>query len=110
MTELSVSDWPRCVAWYRDALGLPVELLDEARRFALLGGEGGRLALKEGRGTAEVRLSFEVCELDAVRADLERRGADPGPIVDDANEGFRSFRVTDPGGVVVQVFSWGHSL
>lgn len=108
MTELSVSDWPRCVAWYRDAMGLTVELLDEARRFALLGGEGGRLALKGSldQTCSGTRLSFLSQDLDAARARLMSQGSSCGPIAADPVERFRSFATVDPQGVPIQVFAW----
>ena len=108
MTELSVSDWPRCVAWYRDVLGLDILLLDEDRRFALLGGEGGRLALKEGTPSSDVRLSFEVTDLEASRNRMERTGSAPTAIVEDDVELFRWFRLVDPQGVHIQVFAFVH--
>ena len=108
MTELSVSDWPRCVAWYRDALGLTVEMLDEARKFALLSDAGGRIALKEVQGArcSGTRLSFLTKDLEADRARLIRQGASCGPIVGDSIERFRAFTTVDPEGVPIQVFSW----
>ena len=106
MTELGVLDWPRCVAWYCDVMGLPLLILDEARRFALLGGDGGRIALKEGPTSAGVRLAFEVTDIESARAALDGRGAAPSAIVQDADEGYRSFRVINPGGVTIEIFSW----
>jgi len=110
MTELLVGDWVRSVAWYRDALGLPVEMVDEARSFALLGSEGGQIALKAGEAgatTPPVRLTFFVDELEGARSRFIRHGEACGPISADPHEGFRSFRATDPDGVPVQVFAWG---
>ena len=110
MTELLVGDWVRSVAWYRDVLGLPVEIVDEARTFALLGGEGGRIAVKAGEADAtprHVRLTFLVADPDAARSRLVAHGEICGPITADPVEGFRSFGVTDPDGVPIQIFAWG---
>ena len=110
MTELTVLDWPRCVAWYRDVLGLPVEILDMTRRFALLGGDGGRIALSgriSFRTAPKVKLSFVVKDLEAVRERMRELEGAPTAIVADLREGYRSFRVLDPEGVPIQVFAWG---
>ena len=49
LVELAVADWPASVAWYRDRLGLRVELLDDANEYALLAAGPARLALKAGQ-------------------------------------------------------------
>ena len=45
LVELAVTDWPASVAWYRDRLGLAVELLDEANNYALLTAGAGRVGV-----------------------------------------------------------------
>jgi catechol 2,3-dioxygenase-like lactoylglutathione lyase family enzyme len=104
MTEIAVADFEASVAWYRDRLGLRVELLDGANRFALLRGEsGGRLALKAGTPTpGGVRLHFEVTNLDA---DLARFDAVAEPPKASA-EGYRRAVVHDPDGYAVGLFEW----
>lgn len=75
MTEIAVADWPSAVAWYRDRLGLPLLMLDAPRRFALLGDDGGRLALKGAQtATVDLRLTFSVSNLDATRERLAAMG------------------------------------
>ena len=76
MTEISVANYAVSVAWYRDVLGLRVELADPANGFALLACEGGgRLALKAGTPTpGGVKLHYEV---DDVSAELARLGQRP---------------------------------
>lgn len=107
MTELRVSDWERSLYWYRDALGLTVEMLDERRKFALLGGEGSRIALKQGDGgSPNVRLSFLTDDLDAARIRLMGHGSSCSPIEEDPAEPFVSFRLVDPDGTPIQVFGW----
>ncbi|MBV9126313.1 MAG: VOC family protein, partial [Planctomycetes bacterium] len=49
MVELTVADWPAAVVWYRDVLGLKVQMLARTDQFALLNAGAGRLALKGGR-------------------------------------------------------------
>lgn len=108
MAELRVTDWPRSVAWYRDVLGLEVQIRDEAGKFALLG-EGNRLvALVAGAGisSADLRLTFVVDDLEATRADLVRRGAECSAIAPTPDERFRSFRLLDPDGISIQIFAW----
>jgi predicted enzyme related to lactoylglutathione lyase len=110
MTELGVVDWPRSVGWYRDVLGLAVLMLDEERRFALLGDAGGRIALKAGAPPVGIRLAFEASDLNAARLRIEHAGESPTAIVENAEEGFRSFCTVDPQGVPIEVFAWisGH--
>ena len=104
MTELRVADLAASVAWYRDRLGLRVELLDAANGFALLGGEGGgRLALKAGPpAPGGVALHFEVADLAAA---LARAGAAEAP-VKESWEGYREAVIRDPDGYAVGLFGW----
>ena len=109
MTEIVVSDWPETLAWYRDVLGLPVELLDESRRFALLGGDWGRFALVGKDGTQAVgrhRLMFRVKDLDVEHRRLAEAGSSPGEIVEDRAEGYRAFRIQGPDMTPIRIFAW----
>lgn len=107
MVELRVPDWPTAVAWYADVLGLGVVLRDEAARFALLGADGGRLALKEGPAEAgSVTLHFEVADLDAELARLAGRGIVPESPAKASPEGYRRAFVRDPAGHRVGLFAW----
>lgn len=110
LVELVVSDFARSVAWYRDALGLTVALLDGPKQFALLrSAGGGQLALKGGSGSANpdaVRLHFFQPELDAALARLAGLGIalDGPPTV--SHEGYRSATLRDPDGYRVYLFEW----
>ena len=103
MTEISVANYDVSVAWYRDVLGLRVELADPANGFALLACEGGgRLALKAGTPTpGGVKLHYEV---DDVSAELARLGS-TAP-VKESDEGYRRAVVHDPDGYAVVLFAW----
>lgn len=106
--ELAVGDWPAAVAWYRDVLGLPVLLLDEAGRFALLGGAAGRLALKAGEPQpGSVRLAFEVDDLRAELARLATAGVRPEGPVKASAEGYTRALLRDPEGYQVCLFELG---
>jgi catechol 2,3-dioxygenase-like lactoylglutathione lyase family enzyme len=88
--ELQVSDWPAAVAWYRDALGLPVVLQVEADRFALLQAGPAQVALKAGHpqpGT--VLLTFEVPDLPAALHRLRALGVALESPVKTSPEGYR---------------------
>lgn len=103
--ELTVADWPAAVAWYRDVLGLPVELRDEAGRFALLRAGGARLALKEGRpepGT--LLLAFETEDLPAELRRLEGLGVVVESPPRASPEGYRRATVRDPDGYRLSLF------
>jgi catechol 2,3-dioxygenase-like lactoylglutathione lyase family enzyme len=97
--ELSVGDWAASLAWYRDALGLAVELLDEPRRFALLAAGPCRVALKEGTPSpGGALLAFEVDRL----ARYESLGGETKA----SDEGYRRLRLHDPDGYSVVLFEW----
>ena len=104
MTEIAVRDFDASVAWYRDRLGLRVELLDAPNRFALLrGSAGGRLALKGGPGgRSGVVFHFEVGNLDA---ELRRLGVE-GAEVKVSPEGYRRAIIHDPDGNAVTLFQF----
>lgn len=106
MTEIAVADFAASVAWYRDRLGLTVELLDAANRFALLRGrDGGRLALKVGTPTAAgVRLHFKVDDLEGELARLAAAGVLPDGPTKTSPEGYRRAVVRDPDGYPVTLF------
>jgi catechol 2,3-dioxygenase-like lactoylglutathione lyase family enzyme len=109
MTELVVSDWADAVAWYRDILGLELILLDAQRRFALLGDDRGRLALKGGPAPAaeeRVRLTFRVDDLDAAFDRLRASGAATEDIRHEPREGYRSFRMIGPERITITIFAW----
>lgn len=118
MAELAVSDWPRAVEWHRAALGLSVELLDEANRFALLtrpDGSGARLALKAGTPRpGGVILHWQVADLDAELQRLQGLGIGVGEVTASA-EGYRRAAVLDPDGYEHGLFAWatnfeGHTM
>ncbi len=109
MTEISARDWPAAVAWYRDVLGLPVLIRDDARRFAMLGGEGGRIALKEGGAEGPgvgTRLVFQVEDLEDARDRLASAGVSATEVVVDSHEHFRSFRLVGPDRISITIFAW----
>lgn len=104
MTELAVADLAAALGWYRDRLRLPVTLLDEPNRFALL---AGRLALKEGTPSpGGVILHFRVDDLDAELARLAAAGVVPDGPVKASAEGYRRAFVRDPDGYRVGLFAW----
>jgi predicted enzyme related to lactoylglutathione lyase len=105
--ELTVADWRVAVAWYRDALGLAVRLVDEANGFALLQAGGGRVALKSGvprPGT--VRLVFEVTGLPAELERLAALGVAVTSPIKASPEGYRRAFVRDPDGYEIGLFEW----
>ena len=106
--ELAVGDWPAAVAWYRDVLGLPVLLLDEAGRFALLGGDTGRVALKAGEPQpGSVRLAFRVDDLDAELTRLAACGVTPDGPPKASAEGYTRALLRDPDGYHLCLFALG---
>jgi predicted enzyme related to lactoylglutathione lyase len=109
MTEIEVSDFDASVAWYRDRLGLRVEVDDAAGRFALLRGPtgGGGLALKGGvPNPAGVRLQFAVVDLNGELGRLRAAGVLPAAPPKDSPEGYRRAVVRDPDGYAVSLFTF----
>jgi catechol 2,3-dioxygenase-like lactoylglutathione lyase family enzyme len=107
LVELTVADWPTSLAWYRDRLGLPVELLDEPNRYALLAAGPARVALKAGASSpGTTKLVFRVPDLDAELARLTGDGIVPEGPIKGSPEGYRSARFRDPDGHRVEVFAW----
>jgi len=105
MTELAVSNAAASMAWYRDRLGLEVELFDEVNGFVLLKSKGGRLALKQGTpGTTGVLLHFEVSDLEGELARLIAEGVTVVSPIQASLEGYRRAIVSDPDGYRVGVF------
>jgi catechol 2,3-dioxygenase-like lactoylglutathione lyase family enzyme len=97
--ELRVRDWAASLAWYRDVLGLEVELRDEPNRFALLTAGVCRVALKAGEPTpGGVLLAFEVERLS--------RFAALSDDVKTSEEGYRRLLLRDPDGYAVTLFEW----
>lgn len=107
MVELSVTDFARSVAWYRDVLGLTVTRLDEPNGFALLQTGGGRVALKRGiRSPTTVRLHFHVPDLTAELARLAALGVHPEFDPKMSDEGYRRADLRDPDGYPITLFEW----
>jgi catechol 2,3-dioxygenase-like lactoylglutathione lyase family enzyme len=103
MVELAVADPAASLRFYRDRLGLPVELHDEVNGFALLTA-GGRLALKRGTPGGGATVHLEVADLEA---ELARLG-EPAEVKASA-EGYRRAVLRDPDGYRVVLFAWDRS-
>lgn len=106
--ELTVRDYARSVAWYRDVLGLELLLSDEGRRWAMFAAGAGRVAVKEGEAAAGAALlAFEVDDLDAQLERLRQQGVAPEGEVTTSPEGYRRARLRDPDGHAISLFEWG---
>ena len=95
--------WEAAVAFYRDALKLPVNMQKEwFIEFSL--GRDARLSVADERrasiksaGGAGVTVSLEVDDIEAVRSDVERQGLQPSEIRDHP-WGALVFHLLDPEG------------
>ena len=108
MVEVRVADWAASARWYVEILGLRPILEDRERRFLLLEAGAGRVALKEGSGSADrgaVRLIFRVADVDAARARLVGLGVAVSESTRSA-EGYREVRLGDPDGTPIHLFAW----
>jgi predicted enzyme related to lactoylglutathione lyase len=111
MIEIRTQDYDKALAWYRDVLGLTIEVEDRPNRFVTLKAGGARVSLKEGKGAAAgrdaVNLAFEVEDLDAMVAKLKSHGVEVGdPFESPYQEGYREARTEDPDGTRVRLFHW----
>jgi catechol 2,3-dioxygenase-like lactoylglutathione lyase family enzyme len=107
MVELTVSDWPAAVDWYRDVLGLGLLLRVEADRFALFQAGPARLALKAGEAApGGALLAFEVDDLSAWLKRLAGRGVAPEGPVKVSPEGYRQALLRGPDGQRLSLFEW----
>jgi catechol 2,3-dioxygenase-like lactoylglutathione lyase family enzyme len=96
--QVRASDWRRSLEWWRDTLGLPVLLVDEAGGFALLDAGAARIAVKQGvPAPGGTLLAFAVSDADAWAARL-------GTTAQDEAEGYRRVRLADPDGYAVVLF------
>ncbi len=111
MVELSVRDWPRLVAWYRDVLGLTEALCVPEDGFALLAAGSARIALKHDakapvKDAPRCRLVFEVADLDAEVTRLAAAGAAIEAPPKASPEGYRIVHLRDPEGNPLSLFEW----
>ena len=107
LVELTVADWPTSLAWYRDRLGLSVELLDEPNRYALLAAGPARIALKSGMPVlGTVKIAFRVADLEVDLQRLARAGVHSAGPIEVSPEGYRSARLADPDGYRIELFDW----
>ncbi len=105
MIELEVSHLPTSLEWYRDHIGLGVEIYDEANGFALLNSPGGRLALKRGTPSPDgILLHFCVADLAAELTQLLADGVRLLSPIKASDEGYRRAIVADPDGYRVCIF------
>jgi predicted enzyme related to lactoylglutathione lyase len=112
MTVVRVADWSTIVRWYTDTLGLVPVLLDPQHEFAFLAAGQGRLGLQgikrssESSTRSNVRLVFQVEDLDFQRRRLKEQGVAVSAAIDNREEGYREIRLHDPVGNSLTLFAW----
>ena len=105
MTELAVSDFATSLSWYRDVLGLSVEMIDEPNRFALLSGTNGRIAIKQGIAIpGGVIVHFQVDNLSRIVEQPSLRSLTPIDEIKTSEEGYRRAKYHDPDGCTIVIF------
>lgn len=112
MTVVRVADWSTIVRWYTDTLGLIPVLLDPQHEFAFLAAGQGRLGLQgikrssESSARSNVRLVFQVEDLDFQHRRLIAQGVEVSAAIDNREEGYREIRLHDPVGNSLTLFAW----
>jgi predicted enzyme related to lactoylglutathione lyase len=112
MTVVRVADWSTIVRWYTDTLGLIPVLLDPQHEFAFLAAGQGRLGLQgikrssESSTRSNVRLVFQVDDLDFQHQRLIEQGVEVSAAIDNREEGYREIRLHDPVGNSLTLFAW----
>jgi predicted enzyme related to lactoylglutathione lyase len=112
MTVVRVADWSTIVSWYTDTLGLIPVLLDPQHEFAFLAAGQGRLGLQgikrssESSARSNVRLVFQVEDLDFQHQRLIEQGVEVSAAIDNREEGYREIRLHDPVGNSLTLFAW----
>lgn len=111
LIELTVADWEHSVTWYRDTLGLTLEMKVDADRYALFQAGFGRVALKAGKPqNSSILLSFEVDDLVLDIQRLRSLGVVPRDPIKTSPEGYRRAIISDPDGYAISLFEWNLSL
>lgn len=107
--ELRTAHWDRCLAWYRDGLGLRVLVRVSEDGYALLDAGESRLAILArkslGEPTRRISLAFEVNDVQVVAARLQALGSDV-TVPEHNAEHLREVNTTDPDGNRIRIFSW----
>jgi catechol 2,3-dioxygenase-like lactoylglutathione lyase family enzyme len=97
-TVIECSDVDAAAAFYTETLGLPVKARGDG--WLVADGGSGVVVLYQG-AEPHITLGFTGANLDAARELLDKRGANPGPIV--AHPTGHHFNVTDPEGNQVMI-------
>jgi predicted enzyme related to lactoylglutathione lyase len=107
MLELTVADWKKSVAWYRDCMGFTVETLDEPHAFAVLNSGTSRLSLKGGTPQlGSIIPFFQVDDLLALLNRLAEHGVHRDGELRRSDEGYRRAFIRDPDGYRIGLFEW----
>ncbi|UUO06540.1 VOC family protein [Blastopirellula sp. J2-11] len=106
--EIRTARFESMLDWYRDVLRLQVGVRQTAEGYALLCGEGFRIALlardDATSGQAIVSLAIEVDNFDIWREYLNSKSI--ALIAQESPEGFRELKLNDPDGNQVKLFAW----
>ncbi|MCC9607020.1 VOC family protein [Blastopirellula sp. JC732] len=106
--EIRTAEFETMLEWYKNVLQLKVGIRQQEEGYALLVGDGYRIALLSRddaiQGQAIVSLAIEVDDFDVWRESLNSKSV---PLVAQENrEGFRELKLTDPDGNRVKLFAW----
>jgi catechol-2,3-dioxygenase len=110
---LEVADLEAAERFYAEVLGFPVVGRREDDRVWLMAGTGTRIGLwtpqvgiADGRGGAHVHYAMHIDQGDYVAAVERLRAHGYEPHEEDFEERGRAAYITDPGGNVVELWTW----
>lgn len=110
--EIRVKDWDSSLAWYQEKLGLKAEGLHEDPFCFLTFPEGdasiGLDGTEEVSGGGSTRCvpCIQVDDLQGTVTELKGRGVEFVADVTGGEEGYRTARLSDPEGNLIQLYEW----
>ena len=109
IVELSVRDWPKAVAWFRNHFHLSLKMEHVSEEYALLETGGVQLAIKGDPQVVvgdQVLLQWEVADVAECLTELVAAGVNIIKPMKTSDEGYRRIVVEGPEGMSLLLFDW----
>lgn len=109
--EIRTAQWQPMVLWYAAALEMKVAVRSEDDGYALLTGQGWRVALlqldaDEARDRSAISLAIEVEDLEEAVGRVTPYLTEPADPVAHSDEGFLQWTIADPDGNRIKLFQF----